>query len=350
MTSQTRTLPPFTALCSLLLCTLLMSAPSLAKPPTTLPELPGGTYSSARVVNAQGQSMGIALDPDTLSTVQVLWGSGKVVIRSACCGAGLGVPRALNRFREAAGYADEGYEDGHWYWSASGVPTRLPGLPGGIDRGSAYDINDAGQVVGYSVDTELRRHAVLWNRTRFAADLSLELGGAIHSSATGINQAGDIVGDADGMVFLRRNGVVSTLGAGTALDINNSGLIAGYAPGLIPVLWRGGVRENLPGLFGPVAYGHTLTSLNNAGDLVGYTFQRTGPLYTTAVLWRGGKAIDLGRYPGGTISAAYGINDAGQIVGEGNLEPGGPMHALHWVVKPGQLPLVELAGATPLVE
>jgi uncharacterized membrane protein len=102
------------------------------------------------------------------------------------------------------------------------------------------------------------------------------------------------------------------------------------------------VREYLPGLFGPIAYGHTVTGMNNAADLVGFTFQQTGPLYNTAVLWRNGKAIDLGRFPGGTISAAYGINDNGQIVGEGNIEPDGPMHALRWKVKPGQPPVVEL--------
>ena len=42
-------------------------------------------------------------------------------------------------------------------------------------------------------------------------------------------------------------------------------------------------------------------------------------LVAVVVLWRGGKAIDLGRYPGGTVSRAYGVNDKGQIVGEGNL-------------------------------
>lgn len=320
----------------------LACAQASAKP-VDLGGLPGGSYSSARVINAKGQVMGLASDPVTFAYKQVMWIGGVISVRSECCSAGLGVPRALNKKREAAGYADEGYEDGHWYWDTNGVPTRLPGLPGGIDRGSAYDINDSGRIVGYGVDTNLHRHAVVWDRTRFALDLGQELG-ATNSNATGINNLGDIVGDADGVVFLRRNGVVTTLGPGTALDINDAGLVAGYAPGQVPVLWRDGVRENLPGLFGPVAYGHTITSLNNAGDLVGYTFQQTGPLYNTAVLWRNGKAINLGRYPGGTISVAYGINDNGQIVGEGNIVPEGPMHALRWTVKPGQLPVVELAA------
>jgi probable HAF family extracellular repeat protein len=317
---------------------------ALAQPiPVDLGVLPGGSYSSARAINAKGQIMGLANDPVTFAYEQVMWINGEISVRSTCCAAGLGVPRALNKKREAAGYADEGYEDGHWYWNSTGVPIRLPGLPGGIGRGSAFDINDAGRIVGYSVDNSLRRHAVIWNRTRFALDLGNELG-ATNSSASGINNLGDIVGDADGAVFVRRLGSVTTLGPGSALDISDAGLIAGYAPGLVPVVWRDGVREYLPGLFGPIAWGHTITGLNNAGDLVGFTFQQSGPLYATAVLWRNGQAIDLGRYPGGTISAAWDINDSGQIVGEGNLVPDGPMHALRWTVKPGRLPVVELAG------
>lgn len=325
----------------LLLC--VAGSRAFAKPvPVDLGGLPGGSYSSARVINAKGQIMGLATDPETFAYKQVMWIGGVISVRSECCGAGLGVPRALNKKREAAGYADEGYEDGHWYWDTNGTPIRLPGLPAGINRGSAYDINDDGWIVGYSVDTELHRHAVLWHRAAFALDLGTELG-ATNSSATGINNAGDIVGDADGVVFVRSGGVVTSLGAGTALDINDNGLVAGYAPGLVPVLWRSGVREYLPGLYGAIAYGHTMTGMNNAGDVVGYTLQRNAPLRNTAVLWRNGKAIDLGRYPGGTISAAYGINDNGQIVGEGNIVPDGPMHALRWTVKPGQAPVVELA-------
>jgi uncharacterized membrane protein len=63
-------------------------------------------------------------------------------------------------------------------------------------------------------------------------------------------------------------------------------------------------------------------------------------VFTIAVLWRGGKIINLGHYPGGTNSYATGINDQGQIVGSGNLAPGGPHHALRWTVKGKQI-LVE---------
>jgi uncharacterized membrane protein len=63
--------------------------------------------------------------------------------------------------------------------------------------------------------------------------------------------------------------------------------------------------------------------------------------FDTAVMWRGGHAIDLGRYPGGTVSRAFGVNDQGKVVGEGNLVPDGPMRALRWTIKPGQAAVVE---------
>jgi probable HAF family extracellular repeat protein len=49
------------------------------------------------------------------------------------------------------------------------------------------------------------------------------------------------------------------------------------------------------------------------------------------VLWRNGEAINLGTWPGGLNSKAYGINDAGQIVGEGDVGDG-RSHALLWTV------------------
>src|SRR5450756_1662681 len=72
--------------------------------------------------------------------------------------------------------------------------------------------------------------------------------------------------------------------------------------------------------------------LNNNGDVVGYGQSPSGVHMDTPILWRGGTAIDLGRWPGGTESRAYGMNDNGQIVGEGNLVDGGPGHALMWTV------------------
>jgi uncharacterized membrane protein len=120
---------------------------------------------------------------------------------------------------------------------------------------------------------------------------------------------------------------------GNATHINDAGLIAGWSPGMIPVTWTNGVQANLPGLDGgKIAYGHMVNGINNKGDLVGYAPAPNPGVFTIAVLWRKGKIINLGHYPGGTNSYATGINDKGQIVGSGNLVPAGPHHALRWTV------------------
>jgi len=314
--------------------------------------LNGGPYASARAINAKGVAVGQAMDGATLSNKQARWAGGTVTVWSDCCGGGLGTPTSLNRSGQGAGYVNAGYDNRPLYWAADGSAVQLPPLPGGNGRGSAYDINDTGFVVGDTRDPSgIGQHAVIWHLGNLYRDLgfmgSPGPGLANSSLAHGINNLGEVVGSSlvgsEYHAFIWRNGNFTDLGPGAALDITDSGLVLGNAPGSIPVLWRSGVRENLRALSGAkVAYGHTASAINNKGVVVGYAPATRAPYQDTAVVWRNGKATDLGRYPGGTVSRAYGINDKGQIVGEGNLAPNGPMHALSWTLTTGLPAVVEL--------
>jgi uncharacterized membrane protein len=74
--------------------------------------------------------------------------------------------------------------------------------------------------------------------------------------------------------------------------------------------WSGGSVINLGGLPGStfgVAFG-----INNAGQIVGWSVVG-GTMVATE--WSGGGVINLGGLPGFTFSEAFGINNAGQIVG-----------------------------------
>ena len=50
----------------------------------------------------------------------------------------------------------------HAFLYSGGVMTDIGTLPGGIDS-AAFDINDSGQIVGYSTDSAGRQHAFLYN-------------------------------------------------------------------------------------------------------------------------------------------------------------------------------------------
>lgn len=85
--------------------------------------------------------------------------------------------------------------------------------------------------------------------------------------------------------------------------------------------------------------------VNRAGDVVGYSYDNLGR--SRAFLWLGGHMYDLNDLmapgSGWILEAAYGINDAGQIVGAGDwnglktafqldasqMQPAPPSSAIH---------------------
>ena len=152
----------------------------------------------------------------------------------------------------------------------------------------AYDINDSGMAVGYSLNSNSsspntsdgKYHAALWNGATIT-DLGT-LGS--QSMAYGINNAGQVVG------YLATPNIAST--HSTLWDGNGSS------------------ATDLGNLGGAYSFAY---DINEVGQVVGSstTFGNTA---THATLWQDGSIVDLGTL-GGTYSSAQAINDIGQVVG-----------------------------------
>lgn len=331
------------ALTALLVGTLLSGTAQAAKVVNVVDmgELGPGLGSMAYAINNANRTVGRATRPLDFQYVQVVWDGLAMQVFDDCCSGFLPTPRSINLGGEVVGDYYATRDDSiPVYWDAAGTSYTLPALgPNGF--GFANAINNAGKIAGASLDANMDTHAVVWNRTTGVQDLGF-LGEPApefrrYAEAKGINNLGQVAGvglvDYNYHAFSWQNGAYTDLGLGVATHINDAGLIAGYAPGRIPVTWTNGVRANLPALGGgKIAYGHLVNGINNKGDLVGYAPAPNPGTFTIAVLWRKGRVINLGHYPGGTNSYAMGINDKGQIIGSGNLVPGGPHHALRWTV------------------
>ena len=198
----------------------------------------------------------------------------------------------------------------------------------------ATAINASGQITGGSTNASGAYHAFLW-----ANGTMKDLGtlGGPSSQGQSINRSGEIAGYAQlppvpakggysrGPVsfysaFTDTNGTMTALGpvGGVAYGINDSGEVIGEG-GSSALLWSNGNSTDL-GSLGGTSGTTQPTAINNAGEVVGYSYLPDGNF--RGFYWINGVMTALGTL-GGDWSQAYGINSAGQITGtaytKGNL-------------------------------
>lgn len=238
----------------------------------------------------------------------------------------------------------------------NGIMTDLGLLPGGgrggyiTDGSIAHGINNNGQVVGRSVANGVTAmHGFLWQN-----GIMTDIGdvGTAHPfySAFEINDSGQVVGTAPGGGFIwdSVNGRTALPGVQQALDINNSGQVAGHGRPEdvtnVGVLW-----DSVNGLTAlrdlqPVGDRSVAHGINDLGQAVGSGFLRIpegqtfNPVH--ALMWDSDAIIDLGILPGGAFSVAEDINNSGQVVG--HVSVGGNFNAFIWDNTIGMLNLNDL--------
>jgi probable HAF family extracellular repeat protein len=284
----------------------------------------GGPTSRAFDLNGVGQVAGsseILRSDGFLQSNPFVWKDG--VMKDRHVRLQVPYPVLINRAGQIAGTKASGR-----YFQAfildHGVVTGL-----GVLRGywagccsRAAGINSMGQVVGTSdlngdSGTE---HPFMWQNGQMT-DLGFE------GVGTDINDAGQVVGYSysDGG-FIWSNNSVRYISGFTPMAINEKTQLAGYIStpsGPHAALWENNVVKDLGTLGGTrsVAYG-----INDLGQVVGMSVNAAGK--DRAFIWDGTSMINLGTL-GGTASTAYAINRAGRIVGESRTASG-VTHAALW--------------------
>lgn len=198
--------------------------------------------------------------------------------------------------------------------------TVIPRLPGQT-ASFATGLNDAGQVVGFSGSV-----AWLWDGNTLT---NLDPGQNF-SFAEGINDAGQVVGYAvltAGAACYHAtvwNGTtptdLGTLVAGgcsQGIAINASGQVAGWATTEMGsdqkgTLWNGTTPTDLGALGTASNVLSQATAINAAGLVVGWS-QNPDTGNQNATVWNGTALTNLGTAAQGSV--AYGINASGQVVG-----------------------------------
>jgi probable HAF family extracellular repeat protein len=229
-----------------------------------LPTLGGGN-GTAFQVNRRGTVAGFAENKTTDSTCPapqklqfkpVIWENGEIQELPTSAKDLEGLAFAINDSGQVVGASGScaafntnsliGLQPLHALLWETGTMTDLGSL-GGTGRGNgilAYDINNQGQVVGYSdLKGNANFHAFLWTSATGMQDLGT-VSGDVNSIAIAINDAGDVVGASlDAMfnprAYLRQNGVMNDLNALVpantplhlllACSINSNGQIVGLA-------------------------------------------------------------------------------------------------------------------------
>jgi probable HAF family extracellular repeat protein len=240
---------------------------------------------------------------------------------------------AVNNIGHVAGYVT-GTSIYHPFLFRNGTLTDL-GIPAGFNTGSASGVNDFDQVAGQLTSgtrRTARSHAFVWQNGGF-----LDIGtlGGTSAAANGINDAAQIVGwsiTAAGAshAFVWQNGVMTDLGtlpgggSSSATAINENGIITGSS-GTTNSSEDAALFENgtVVDLGVPLGFASSsANALNNNGVVVGVAAVGSYRGVQHAFVAANGEITDLNRLiPGNSgswvLQTATGINDRGIIIGTG---------------------------------
>ena len=295
----------------------------------------GTNASFATGINASGQVAGYSTSSTNVAHAW-RYTSGVGLVDLGSFGGADNRAAGINNAGQVTGYSTDTNGGAHGFVFSGGVLTDI----GGTASGSAVfpqHINLAGKVGGFATDTNSNDSAFLLTAPNTFSNLGLIANATLPaaSAAYGLNDFGVVVGIGTSSNGFNRafrstaNGVLEDLGTlggdgSWAYAINNSNQVAGTADFVSgdphAFLFNDGAGMTDLGTLG--GYTSTAFALDNSGNAVGTAEMVNRDLH--AVLWPVGGAVrDLNELipvnSGWTLTEARGMNDAGQIVGNGFL-------------------------------
>ncbi len=345
----------------------LLSGPGWGQQPTyQLTDLGtlGGTASTAYGINSSGEVVGSSLTAGNAATHAYVYTQGTITDLGTL-GGSTSEAFAINDNGQIVGYArTSGGADHATEWNGATIEDLGTA---GAASGYAYGINNSGDIVGAVGDASnppltymycTGVTATVWSAGTATALPPFEPNAK--STAYQINDAGQVVGCVESLVnmtFYGATWINNTLtqlpasdgNAGAAFAINSAGLIAGQnktAAMSAATVWNGTTTVFLRAMEPSIAFG-----INSFGQIVGNA-SFGGPIH--AALWTsGGTAItDLNTLisaqdaAGNLLTTAVGINATGAIAANGTVVASGANHA--YLLTP-LAPLTVSISAAPTV-
>lgn len=304
----------------------------------------GGAQSAGLGINDAGQVTGVS-DTSSGATHAFVTNSSGQMVDLGTLGGSYSVGTAINGSGQVAGYSGtSGGTEHAFVTNGSGQMVDLGTLPG-YTYSDAWGINAAGQVAGASYTSSGTSRAFITNTSGQMVELGT-LGGP-SSVATGINRTGQVTGFSDTVsgpatfthAFITNSGGqlidLGTLGGDQSFGaaINSSGQVAGTADTASQaehavIVNSSGQMVDLGSLSNSWA---GAMGINDSGQVVGTsTVPNPGIIGQHAFVTIGNTMVDLNSLlgPSGngwTLEEATGINNLGQITGQG-VDPQGQTH------------------------